>query len=121
MAESCKGKVCPRLSAPGSLVNCIEHQCAHFQMLLGAHPQSGASIQEWDCAFNWTSILLIEVSKEVRQGAAATESFRNEVKTGQSTFTGMLNLAAVRAAEAYKQSERRPILGALRRLIWRKA
>jgi hypothetical protein len=45
----------------------------------GTNPNTGAEIDEWRCAFTWLPMMLIETSKEVRQGAAATESFRNEM------------------------------------------
>lgn len=56
---------------------CKKLGCNFFIKISGSHPQTGDSIEEWDCTFKWLPILLIENSKEVRQGAAATESFRN--------------------------------------------
>lgn len=87
MSETCKDKVCPKLSAPVYVpklgiqmheVKCIEHRCAHYKHILGNDPQTGKTIDHWDCSLNWVPLLLIETSKEVRQGAAATESLRNE-------------------------------------------
>lgn len=48
-------------------------------MLRGTNPNTGKEIDEWICAVAAMPMLQIEVAKEVRQGAAATESFRNEV------------------------------------------
>ena len=54
-------------------------RCPWYVKLAGTDPQSGESVDEWKCAIAWGPILQVEVAKEVRQGAAATESFRNEM------------------------------------------
>ena len=75
-------KKCPLLKK-----KCIQHDCQWFIQLQGKHPNTGADIDEWGCAIAWMPILLIENAKEVRQGAAATESFRNQmVKQGDVVF-----------------------------------
>lgn len=56
---------------------CQTFDCLWFIQLRGTHPQTGEAIDEHDCAMRWLPILLIENAKEVRQGAAAVESFRN--------------------------------------------
>lgn len=66
-------KHCPLYKKP-----CIEHKCAWYIQLVGAHPQTGAPLSEWGCSIAWLPVLMIEQSKEVRQSAAAIESFRNE-------------------------------------------
>ncbi len=66
------GTLCPLLKE-----ECIQFKCAFWTQLRGTHPQSGAEIDEWSCAIAWLPILLIENAKEIKQGAAATESFRN--------------------------------------------
>lgn len=58
---------------------CITFKCKFWVHLLGQHPQKQVTVDEYDCAVGWLPLLLIENAKEVRQGAAATESFRNEV------------------------------------------
>lgn len=58
---------------------CIESKCKFWVHLLGKDPQTGKDVDDWECAISWIPILLVEVAKETRQGAAATESFRNEV------------------------------------------
>lgn len=68
------GTHCPLLNK-----ECIQFKCALWTQLRGTHPQTGEEIDEWACAIAWLPVLLIENAKEVRQGAAATESFRNEV------------------------------------------
>lgn len=67
-------KLCPAFKSP-----CIQHKCVKYIQVRGNHPQTGAEIDQWDCADVWIPILLINTAKEVRQGAAATESFRNEM------------------------------------------
>ena len=66
--------ICPFLKK-----KCIEHDCQLYTQLQGTNPNSGQPIDEWGCAVAWLPILLIEGAKETRQGAAAIESFRNEV------------------------------------------
>lgn len=65
---------CPLVQGP-----CKQFDCLWWVQLRGTHPQTGESIDEFDCSMRWLPILLIENAKEVRQGAAATESFRNAV------------------------------------------
>lgn len=94
MPETCKGKICPQLSSPAKLTECIEHRCAHYQQMLGVNPQTDEPLGYWDCAFNWANILRIENSKEVRQMAAAVESFRNEnVGAAQMLSSAVLTAA----------------------------
>ena len=66
------GTFCPLIKE-----DCIQFKCTFWTHIRGLHPQSGQEIDEWDCAVKWLPLLLIENVKEVRQGAAATESFRN--------------------------------------------
>jgi len=66
-------KTCPLLKEP-----CAEHGCEWFVHLLGKDPQSGGDIDVWRCAVGVLPMLLVENSGQVRQTAAAVESFRNE-------------------------------------------
>jgi hypothetical protein len=68
------GTFCPLIKK-----DCVQLQCAWFTQLRGTNPQTGQEIDEWMCAVSALPLLQIEVAKETRQGAAATESFRNEV------------------------------------------
>jgi hypothetical protein len=63
---------CPLIHA-----DCKQFDCLFWIQLRGTHPQTGGEVDEYDCAVRWLPILLIENAKEVRQGAAAVESFRN--------------------------------------------
>jgi hypothetical protein len=58
---------------------CHGLDCAWYVCVRGKNPQSEEIIDEWGCAITWLPTLLINTAQEVRQGAAATESFRNEV------------------------------------------
>lgn len=58
---------------------CRQFDCNWFMQIRGTHPQTGEEQDVWSCAMAVLPLLLIENSKEVRQGAAATESFRNEM------------------------------------------
>lgn len=68
------GKFCPLIKK-----DCIGLQCILFTQVRGTNPQSGAEVDEWACAIALLPMLLINTANEVRQGAAATESFRNEM------------------------------------------
>lgn len=68
------GSFCPLLKK-----DCVQLKCAWFMQLRGTNPNTGAEVDEWMCAITALPMLQVEVAKETRQGAAATESFRNEV------------------------------------------
>ena len=72
-------KIEPKSWCPLLKDECRKLDCGWFIQLRGKHPQTGADVDEWGCAVAWLPVLLIENAKEVRQGAAATESFRNEM------------------------------------------
>jgi hypothetical protein len=79
------GKFCPLLKK-----DCVGLQCNWMVHIKGTHPQTGSEIEEWECAIKWLPILMIETAKEVRQGAAATESLRNEmVSAARATITAI--------------------------------
>ncbi len=117
--ETCVGKVCPRLSAPGSLVKCITHECAHFQHILGRQPQTGEVMDHWDCAFNLTNILIIENAQETRQTAKAVESARNEARKDAHAVSSALIAVAegVQAHPGRLVSEPSRRVGWFRRLV----
>lgn len=74
MAQLERGKLCPMLKK-----DCVGLQCSWYTQVRGTHPQTGRDVDEYACAIAWMPMLLIETSKEVRQGAAAAESMRNEM------------------------------------------
>jgi len=68
-------------------------RCSWFTQLRGTHPQTGQEIDEWMCAVASLPMLQIEVAKQARSGAAATESFRNEF-VNMNGINPMLNALA---------------------------
>jgi len=67
-------KICPLLKK-----SCIEHGCAWYTHLVGVNPNTGKQVDEFGCSVAWMPFLVLENAKETRQGAAAVESFRNEM------------------------------------------
>jgi len=83
------GTFCPLIKK-----DCIGLKCNWFIKVRGTHPQTGQEIDEWDCTLKWLPMLLIDNTQQVRQGAAATESFRNEmVKSAEATIHTMVAIA----------------------------
>ena len=103
MSETCAGKHCPLLDR-----KCIEHDCAMYQRLLGAHPQTGAPVDHYDCAHRWHNILLIEHVQQTRQTGASVDQLRADNVNVTAAFIKSI-LAAARTP--------RPMF----RLPWRKA
>lgn len=68
------GTFCPLVKG-----KCKQLECTWFIQLRGVNPNTGKEVDEWDCSIKWLPMLLVENAKEVRHGAAATESFRNEM------------------------------------------
>jgi hypothetical protein len=96
MARLEQGKFCPLLKK-----DCIGLQCSWYTHVRGTDPQSGTEVDEYACAIAWLPMLLIETSKEVRQGAAATESLRNNlVETSEKSLRIQVALAGLRPAQA---------------------
>lgn len=76
---------CPLLNK-----KCIKHQCIWYNMLQGAHPQTGQPVQEWGCSIAWIPLLLVENGKQTVGVQAATESFRNEMVKSQNAMNKLL-------------------------------
>jgi hypothetical protein len=68
--------------------------CRFWVNVQGLHPQTGEVINNSDCAFVWTPILMIENSKVNRETGAAVESFRNEMVKANESNTQVLIAAA---------------------------
>lgn len=88
------GKFCPLIKK-----DCIALQCSWFIQVRGTNPQSGAEVDEWACSIAWLPMLLINTAKEARQGAAATENFRNQMVAASDkalqTQLAIANLPAI--------------------------
>lgn len=69
----------------------VLYRCPWYVEVKGYDTNTGKEIGEWGCAIAWMPTLLINTANEARQGAAATESFRNEmVNQGDQTQKIML-------------------------------
>ncbi len=69
-----KSAICPLLRKP-----CILAECEWYTQLLGQHPQKDEVVDNSMCAMRALPLLLVENARQVRDGAAATESMRNEM------------------------------------------
>lgn len=62
----------------------VLYRCPWYVQVRGNDVNTGEEVDHWGCAIAWMPTLMINTANEVRQGAAATESFRNEmVQQGQ--------------------------------------
>ncbi len=57
----------------------VMYRCPWHVRVRGRDNNTGEDIDHWQCAIAWMPTLQINTANETRQGAAATESFRNEV------------------------------------------
>lgn len=74
----------------------VLYRCPWYVQVRGRDPNTGNEIDHWSCAIAWLPTLLINTANEVRQGAAATESFRNDmVRQGDQTQQVMLAAQAL--------------------------
>jgi hypothetical protein len=80
MARLEPGKFCPLIKE-----DCIGLKCSWYTHVRGTNPQSGQEVDEYACAVAWTPILLINAAREMREGAAATESMRNQMVSAADT------------------------------------
>ena len=71
---------------------CRQFDCGWFIQVRGTHPQTGEEEDMWSCAMSLLPLLLIENAKETRQGAAATESFRNEMVKDNAEVKHLMKL-----------------------------
>ena len=53
--------------------------CPWWTQVRGRDTNTGQQVDRWDCSISFLPMLMIEMSAQARSGAAATESFRNEV------------------------------------------
>lgn len=54
-------------------------RCPWYVLVRGVDNNTGADVDNWGCAIAWMPALMINTANESRKGAAATESFRNEM------------------------------------------
>lgn len=58
---------------------CKEHGCRFYIQIQGMDPNTGQSVNKWDCAIAWLPMLLIENSQMQRQTGASTDKVANEI------------------------------------------
>jgi len=75
-------KLCPLVKE-----KCIEHRCVFFNHVIGKHPQTGAQVDEWDCAIAWSTFFMIEQAKAIREVAGEAQAMRNDMQeTGKKAL-----------------------------------
>ena len=84
---------CPLGSACEEIKNNKLYRCRWYTQVAGINPQTGESVDEWNCAMSWIPLLLIENANTNRGQTAAIESMRNEQVNGQTTFNGLMQEA----------------------------
>lgn len=80
----------------------VLYRCPWYVQVRGINTNTGEETDSWHCAIAWMPTLMINTANESRKGAAAIESFRNEMagQRAQARQTpGQELLAAVRKAE----------------------
>lgn len=86
--------ICPMMGGEcvedGKVINGELVKCRFWIHVTGQNPQTGATIDNQDCAMAWIPVLLIENSKVNRETGAAVESMRNESVTTGQQITGAL-------------------------------
>lgn len=75
---------------------CRNHyaNCPKWMNVIGTDPQTGASVNQWNCADAWLPLLMIENSQMQRQTGAAVDSFKNEMVKSNDVNTKILLTAA---------------------------
>lgn len=77
---------CPHMG--GKLCYKVCPSCKFQERLLGVNPQTGETIEKWDCALRLHYLLTIEGNAKTYGVGAAIESFRNEVAKRSDTMMG---------------------------------
>ena len=81
------------------------HTCNLWTHLALTDHNTGNRVDEWRCAEAWTPLLLIEIASKAHSGAAATESFRNEMArradeaSAQQRLAPRLNMKLLESSE----------------------
>jgi hypothetical protein len=57
----------------------VLHRCPWYVRVRGVDTNTGEETDRWSCAIAWMPTLMINTANESRKGAAAIESFRNEM------------------------------------------
>lgn len=74
----------------------VLHRCPWYVQVRGVNVNTGQETDSLGCAIGWLPTLMINTANESRRGAAATESFRNEmVKHSEKTQQVLLIAAQI--------------------------
>lgn len=57
----------------------VLYRCPWYVRVRGLDTNTGEETDSWSCAIAWMPTLMINTANESRKGAAAIESFRNEM------------------------------------------
>ncbi|SFW21807.1 hypothetical protein [Nitrosovibrio sp. Nv17] len=88
IADCPLGAKCEEIRMEGTPVL---HRCPWYVEIRGVDANTGKETADWGCAIAWLPALMINAANESRKGAAATESFRNEMaRQGRKTREAML-------------------------------
>ena len=84
-------------------MNRVCKKCPLFVHIRGRDKNTGEDHDTWNCSLAWLPTLLIETASQARSGAAATESFRNEM-IKQNEAARVIPIAQIgQSVEAYKR------------------
>ncbi len=83
------GTFCPLIKK-----DCVELKCVWFTRVQGYDMNTGAQVDEYQCAVTLMPMLLVENSGQQRQTGAAVESFRNEMVKANEQSQKVLLAAA---------------------------
>ena len=89
---------------------CVEHgeirmrngeptlvKCRFWINIMGQNPQTGETVNNYDCAMAWMPVLMIENSKVNRETGAAVESMRNETVKASDNLVRTIQDAATKS------------------------
>jgi hypothetical protein len=73
--------------------------------MLGMNPQTGQSVDQFDCSIKWLPLLLAENARSTRGAQAAVESMRNEVVIRQDALNNAVALSQRQTAKQIGEQE----------------
>jgi hypothetical protein len=77
------GATCEKITSEGI------DRCRLYICIAGENPQTGEKMEDWNCAFSWQPMLMIDQSRSVKGTQCATEELRNSVATGNQAMVQM--------------------------------
>lgn len=81
------------------------YRCPWYVQVRGVDMNTGEETGNWGCAIAWMPALMINTANESRKGAAATESFRNEMVKRSAQSQQMQEALFVAAQQKLLQGE----------------